>query len=350
MAGMRKPTFTIVIPATHSLRDVQLCVESVEALEYPRDLFTTVLVDCHCLQGLQEWWETTRAGLTKNIAMIALPPLPPSRWDWINELRLNEARNAAVLATPAENYILTEDDCSFTPDWLTQIEQAIEPGAGALSGPDILPEGLGLFEDALDVLLNSPLGSPGGRRKNEGQENSYVPIKDYCVLPAAAWKIVAPLPEDCVFGAEASIAAKLRAEGLKIEYLPDVPIWHRRTTTLPRFLKRNALIAGEKVAGLFRERRFVGSAHSLLLAACAGAVATLIAAPCWRPALWLLLLGATGYVTGMLVMGGLAWHRKRRICVALLLAALVPLHHASVVLGILKGALLRERACLRSEA
>lgn len=138
------PKFCIVVPVNHNIGYFRLCLESLERLDYPRDRFKVVTVDCGQVPGLAEFARHELSTFNVPLLHVTLPPGPPSEYAWMHEHRMNEARNAAVAACPAEFHIFTEDDTSFHPGWLHQTELWIDDRTGALGGPDVLPDDMDL--------------------------------------------------------------------------------------------------------------------------------------------------------------------------------------------------------------
>ncbi len=334
------PVFCIVIPVTHSLEYLRSCLESLARLAYPKSAFHTVVVDCGSVVGLARFLAEIRPQLDLSFTTLILPARTPSGLAWLQEYRMNEARNAAAHACPAQNYLFIEDDTSMPPDLLRKAEAWLTPETGALGGPDILPPQMDVMAEALDIMLNSGLGSPG-RSKGAFSDDVFIPRKDYFLVPSAVYKMFGPFPEDALFSTETEFARRLREAGLKVQYMFDNPIWHRRTTTFSRFVRRNILISREKVGMLLHRGIFLQSAHGMLFAGLCGFV-LLTAAACFsRPFAVLWLGGAALYAAAVLELARRAL-KRRGIRAATLLLLLAPCHHFSVccgtLLGLLRGA------------
>ena len=329
------PKFCIVVPVNHNIGYFRMCLESLERLDYSPDRFKVVTVDCGQVPGLDEFARTELLTFKIPLLHLSLPARPPSDLNWMHEHRMNEARNAAVAACPAEHYIFTEDDTSFHPDWLHKTEKWINDRTGALGGPDVLPERMGPLPEALDELLNSPLGSPG--RSKQIRDEDFCPRKDYLVMPANILAAVGPFPEKLLFGAEIEMCRRIRAGGWDVKYMADNPIWHRRVTTINTFLKRNVHIAREKVQLLQRQGRFWKSAHALVLYAAVVAVAISVLACFNRTFAEFWLLGFAAYALLALALALRTLIRKRHMGSAAVVMGLLPCHHASVACGVLLG-------------
>lgn len=175
------PLFAVIVPIAHSIEDLRRCLESFNALDYDRDKFQVVLVDCKVVEGVEKFLNKTLAEYGFRVTTLYLPDKPST---WFIEARVNEARNYAMKMVRGRYYVFTVDDCTFEPDWLSKFEVSLSDGAGALGGPDILPQGMDSFSRAVDCVLNSFLGT-GTRRKGEGRRtHSYYPRKENMAIPA----------------------------------------------------------------------------------------------------------------------------------------------------------------------
>jgi hypothetical protein len=310
----------------------------LERLDYPKKLFRVALVDCHVLPGLKEFFAEKLQNYDFRVIPLSLTENPMSEITWLHEARLNEARNYAMERIPGRYYAFTEDDCMLQPDWLRKFETALTDEIGALGGPDILPEGMGWFPRAFDCILSSFFGTLGAKRGNVSKENWYHPRKDNMMIPATVFERVGSFPEKMIFGAEMEMAKRIREAGFRIKYLPDNFVLHRRVTTLPSLMKRNAFMSAEKVRLLRKRGAFSQSPHFLvLMAAMASALIGLIALIA-SPARTLLAVLIITYIAILLFVTFSSLIRSRSLSVGFGVLLLMPLHHLSIACGTIHGA------------
>lgn len=332
------PFFTIIIAVTHSLEDLDLCLSSLERLDYPQESYQVVLVDCHVLPGLKEFFEEKLQKYSFRVSPLTLPSQPSKDWPhWLHEARLNEARNYAMKRFPGRHYVFTEDDCMFYPNWLQKFEAALNHEVGALGGPDFLPEGMGWFPMALECILSSFFGTAGAKRGKVPKQEWYYFRKENTAIPAEVFDRVGRFPEKMVFGAEMEMSKRIRDAGLRIEYLPDNPVLHRRVATFGNLLRRNFYISAEKVRLLRQQDAFIKSPHFFVLAAgIAGAFIGLLSliSSLAQSALWV-LIGM--YIVILAFVGISSIVRKKSVPVGLGVLLLLPFHHLSILCGVIKG-------------
>ena len=109
--------FAIIIAVTHSIKCLENSLKSLANLNYEKECFKVVLIDCHVLPGLNEFFHKQLGLYECQITTIRLPEQSTEYPAWLHESRLNEARNTAMQKVPAQNFVFTEDDCMFEPDW-----------------------------------------------------------------------------------------------------------------------------------------------------------------------------------------------------------------------------------------
>ena len=336
------PKFSIIIAVTHSIKCLEDCLKSLEGLNYPKELFQVVLVDCHVIPGLANFFKENTGTGKINITALTLPEQLSAKKSWLHEARLNEARNLAMQRVPGRYFVFTEDDCMFEPDWLKKFDPVLDDVTlGAAGGPDILPEGMGWLPRALDCILNSFAGTAGAKRGDGPRNEWYYPRKENTVIPARVFERIGNFPQEMIFGAEMEMAKRIRDAGLVISYLPDNPVWHWRDTTFMNLVRRNIYHAAEKVRLLRRQRLFLQSPHFLVF---------LAAASCLFLGLLSLVNGnARAFFVALILLYLLlvfflaikSLVQTRSLAVSLGVLLLLPSHHASILTGVLKGMLFR---------
>jgi GT2 family glycosyltransferase len=333
------PLFAIIIAVTHSLEDLELCLSSLERLDFPKQDFHIALVDCHVTPGLSEFFAEKLRNYNFSVTPLSLPSNPKPGPDWLHDSRLNEARNYAIERIPGRYYVFTEDDCMFPPDWLRKFETALTDETGALGGPDFLPDGMGWFPRALDCILGSFFGTFGAKRGKVLNEEWYYPRKENTLIPASVFDRVGHFPEKMIFGAEIEMAKRIRDAGYEIKYLPDNFVLHRRVTTFTRLLKRNALMSSDKVKLQREQDVFNQSPHFFVLLAAVALVLVGLLSLAIGPARSLLVALIAIYIVILIYAAVSSLIHSKSLSVGLGVLLLMPFHHFSIVCGTIHGAL-----------
>jgi glycosyltransferase involved in cell wall biosynthesis len=335
------PVFTIVVPLTHSLDDIDRCLSSLEEIDYPKENFQVVLVDCLVIPGLQEIIEKKVAEYRLQVRTIRLPEKAVNGHSWLVEARINEARNYAIQKIPSQNYVFTSDDCTFRHDWLKNFEAAMDEKVGGLGGPDILPEGLGWYPRAVDYILNSYLGNAGTRRGDKLRPDEYYPRKENMAIPAWVFERLGYFDEELMFGAELNITNRIRDAGYEIKFLSDNPVWHRRVTTFPNHVRIKANMTLEKVHITRRKGTFSRSLYFLIFLATLMTILIGLLSIVNVHARIVLAVLSIFYSAALLTVVVSSAIHTRSFSVGLGVLLLMPLHHLIIAYGTVKGVFTR---------
>jgi GT2 family glycosyltransferase len=134
--------FSIIIPTYNRPQRLQTCLDSITQLDYPRDLFETIVVDDGSEFPLNEIVAPYRDRL--NITLIRQVNSGPAR-----------ARNAGADAASGTYLAFTDDDCALDTQWLSHLKQAFGAAPTALLGGqtiNALPDNI--YSTASQILID----------------------------------------------------------------------------------------------------------------------------------------------------------------------------------------------------
>jgi glycosyltransferase involved in cell wall biosynthesis len=139
--SLRAPDLSVVIPTYNRPAQLQSCLSSLAASEYPRDRFEVIIVD----DGGQTDPEPTVARFrsSMNVSLMRIEHAGPAA-----------ARNAGARRARGDYLVFTDDDCVPSPEWL-----------GAIA----------------DGMSRSPRHMIGGTRLNAFPENQYSAASHFVV-------------------------------------------------------------------------------------------------------------------------------------------------------------------------
>lgn len=333
-----KPVFAIILSVVHSVHDLKLCLSSLEKINYPKENFKVILIDIGVVPGLRAFFRKNLSHYELQMDELRPPIIPTKGPKWLNQFMVNEAKNYAIQNVPAEYYIFTEDDCTYERDWLTRYEAGLrKDNVGVLSGPDILPEGMDLFTETLDCLLNSYMGTAGLRKGNPAIENKELISKENMAVPSRVFNEISGFSEERSVGGLIEFIGRVRNAGYKVDFLPENFVWHRRVTRFPNFVRITHYFAFDKVLALRESKRFFKSFHFIALVLCFLFLTLGIFSFIHQAFFVLFLIVVAGYIFALLGTAISSGFRKQRFMIAICLIPLMPIHHVSLVLGILKG-------------
>jgi GT2 family glycosyltransferase len=103
--GLKRPSFSIIIPTYERPRQLEACLQALTRLDYNRDYFEVIVVD----DGGQAPLERVVALFQKqlDVTLLSQPNAGPAA-----------ARNTAATQAKGEVLAFTDDDCEPAVDWL----------------------------------------------------------------------------------------------------------------------------------------------------------------------------------------------------------------------------------------
>ncbi|MEO5642955.1 MAG: glycosyltransferase [Bacteroidia bacterium] len=133
---------SVILPVRNEEKNIAVCLESLDALDYPKSLYEIILVNDH---------STDR---TKAIAEQFSKLMPNLRL--LDNLPGSQGKKAAItlgIKTAKGNFIATTDgDCIVPEEWLTNIAEAFEiRRAVFIAGPVAYKKRFQLFRDVLQI-------------------------------------------------------------------------------------------------------------------------------------------------------------------------------------------------------
>jgi GT2 family glycosyltransferase len=241
--------------------------------------------------------------------------------------------NAACASANGSVWVFADDDCVFLSDWLINIERSLleHSDAFVLGGSDILAAGASGFDIALDVVLNSWMGTGWTRSDRRMKCGNYYPkLWNMTVIAAAAKKVALDGSDGVLIfdpalsvHEDVELAERIKKRGGKVAYAPYVRVEHSRDTTYASFVKRNMAMAR-----ICRQLGIHRAPHLALATAVVLGVVSLILSP-----LKIAFIFALGLYLLAALMTGIkaAVEKKRAILVMLVPALIVSMHFTRAV-------------------
>lgn len=231
------PKFSVILPICHGGR-----------------FLTQALTSLACVSSPQGGFEVLVAGKKQAISDLSVFDSDQAELRMVvREGTRSAMLNAACAAARGRVWVFADDDCVFPTDWLLNVEQSLiaHPDAAVLGGADILAPGAGVFDLALDKVLNSFLGTGGARQNDFIRVGRYYPkLWNMTVLAEAAKQAALDAPhQDLIFDPsldvheDVDLTRRISARGSKVIYAPDVRVGHCRDTNFTSFFKRNICMA-----------------------------------------------------------------------------------------------------------
>lgn len=247
------------------------------------------------------------------------------------------ARNLAMDRAAGEIFAFLDGDAFAEPGWLVNLvlpfrEQA---GVGCTGGPDVVPADDPLVSRCVGYSMHSLIGS-GGLRRGRPRLARYAPAGCNMAVAREVVERVGSFDESILpRGEEKELIERLGKAGVRVVFVPEAVVWHRRRTGLAAFW-RQMYASGIGRARILRRHpdraQPAQLAPAALVAAALLGVLPALAVPA-AGAAWLACAGAYG---ALLAADGLLGAARLRSARA---ALVVPLTSAIVLLGYGAGTL-----------
>ena len=313
----KQPMFSVILPVCHGGRFLESALSSLQNVIPPADGYEVIVPG--------------ESKIARDVFNRYARP------DWLlieSQGHRSYALNAACEAARGQYWVFSDDDCMFHSDWLLKIEQSLKdfPDASALGGSDILGMGAGNFDLALDVVLNSWIGTGGTRANRSFKAGRYYPkLWNMCIRTTLARKVALCGPEGrLIFNPglqvheDVDLIERIKAQNGKVVYAPSVRVGHSRDTDFKAFLARNATMAS-----VCRKTNIHRMPHFMMTIFFAGLALLGIAAifsPRIMPAFLLMAGSYLSVVVGTAVCG--AWQKKSITVLMMVPVLLISLHLA----------------------
>ncbi len=200
------PQVSILIASKDRRSDLERALETVRALDYPKELIEVVVVE-----------ETDQPQPIDGIEYYSIPR---------KNLGFGYARNQCVQRATYSLLAFTDDDCLLHPDWLKELVLGLDEGIGGVAGAVEVKErkGIGFCE--------SILGFPGGGLKSSWRaEGKVIPISQLSTCNALFQKKVFEkvgfFQENTLFSGEDYDFAQRVVRQFQCVYNPNAIVYHR---------------------------------------------------------------------------------------------------------------------------
>lgn len=322
-----------MIPSLQRARFLEETLRELVRTEFSHDLLEVFIVDGGSTDSTED--VVMRCQASTDISI---------RWHTEKGLRNSPSRNYALRNTDAEIIVFLDDDCLTAPGWIhALVEPLLNNEADIAAGTDRGPDDDPFLARCEDVAFSSLIGSGGVRRASKYAPLGFCPMTCNMAMSREKALAIGGFDETIRVAEDTDFAYKARLLGLKVKFVPEATVRHRRRGAIPAICFHN-YIRGYGRTFLFRrypeqgEKAFLLPALGLVIALVLGVAGIFV------PWTWVLLGGGVAlYGLLMLVVGIQGWLTVRRPAALLVVPILVALHHFWYAIGILHAPLTRYR-------
>ena len=198
------PAFSIVVPVFNGAATIAQCVDSLLAIDYPRDRYEIICVDNASTDDTATQWR----GFVPHIRILR------------EEIRgAAAARNCGILAAHNDVIAFTDADCMVDAGWLQALASRIgEPGVGIVGGRIAAVRGANSVERFGERIHDH-------RRAIEQMQLPYVITMNWA-SPKQLLLDVGMFDESLLRGQDTDLAFRISAAGWRMVYVPDAVVRH----------------------------------------------------------------------------------------------------------------------------
>jgi cellulose synthase/poly-beta-1,6-N-acetylglucosamine synthase-like glycosyltransferase len=205
------PSISVVVPARDAAATLPALLESLAALDYPRDRFEVLVVD--------------NASSDRTAGTAGRFPVRLVREEAV--ISSYAARNAGLRAATGDWIAFTDADCVVDRGWLRALARAAAPGVGLIAGPirplpgETAAQRFAAWIGALDQTRT--LAHP------------YLPYAQTANLACAAavFRAVGLFRPDLESGGDADLCWRVQREtGFRLVTAPEAVVFHRHRPTV----------------------------------------------------------------------------------------------------------------------
>jgi glycosyltransferase involved in cell wall biosynthesis len=228
------PFTSVVVPTHNRVPALRACLDSLAALDYPRERYEIVVVD--------DGGSAPLDGL--------LDPLPEHlRVELVAQQRAGPAaaRNAGVKRASGELLAFTDDDCRPRPDWLRHLAARFQAAPEeAVGGRTINALRSNLYSAAAQLVIDV-----GYRQNNEGPEDRRWFTTNNLAVPAAGFRTLGGFDPSFRTAEDRDFCSRWVQSGRRMSYEPRAVVDHAHPLGLESFLRMHFAYG----RGSFRYRR-----------------------------------------------------------------------------------------------
>lgn len=245
------PCVSIVIPSYNRAKELERCLHSLFALDYPAGCLEIIVVD-------DASTDETGSMLERLVKEAATHDLKMRVARHEKQQGVGIGRNTGAEAAHYDLIAYIDSDCVATPCWLRELVPAFQDTQIAVVGGMIRAYErktlLGRYEDACSSLY---MGERPQQVSLKGPL-TYLPTANMVVRRTAWWELGGFAP--MMLGEDVDFSRRLLLSGAGMSYIPQGVVYHDYRTTLDAFLRIRVAYASAEAALIKRhptERRIL---------------------------------------------------------------------------------------------
>jgi len=219
--------YSVIIPSFNRADEIQALLESIRALDFPKERFEVLVADDGSTDNTLEIVHTFQNTNTFTLNYFSQHNQGPGA-----------ARNLGMQQAKGDFFIFIDSDVTLPSTWLRQIDYALQAEmADAFGGPDtFLPDFPPLLK-AINYSMTSFITTGGMRGKKGKKLAKFYPRSFNMGLSRKLYEKIGGFG-NLRHGQDIEYSNRIIRSGAKVIYVDDAPVYHKRRTNLRRFYRQ----------------------------------------------------------------------------------------------------------------
>ena len=216
--------YSLIIATYNRLEELRELIQSVRALDFPKNGLELVISDDGSKDGTAQWLESQSFDFA-------------FQYLYQENKGPGEARNAGMRQAKGDYFLFIDSDCILPPDYLKKVDSflAAHP-VDAFGGPDDCHPNFPPLLKAINYSMTSFLGT-GGTRGAKKSVTKFYPRSFNMGLHRRVFEQIGGM-NALRHGQDMDLSARIYLAGFKVALIPDAFVYHKRRTNLRRFYKQ----------------------------------------------------------------------------------------------------------------
>lgn len=245
--AVKEPFVSIIIPVKNEAYLLRNCLESINALDYPKDKIEIIIADGLSTDNTPDIARQYGAKVIINQKQTVSP-----------------GRNIAFEIAKGDLVAFTDADCVVDTNWLKNaVKYFDDEKVVCVGGPNLTPPEEGSFSKAVGFVFGQRIfaaGSIHARNLKEIKEVRSIPGCN-AIYRKNGLDLVMPIDESLLTCDDTELNQRLLDKGFKLLNTPDVFVWHyRRPNPKKLWWQMYRYAIGRLQAGK-RDRRMINMIH-----------------------------------------------------------------------------------------
>ena len=219
--------YSVIVPSFNRSEEIAELLKSFQQLNFPRERFELIVSDDGSSDDTPERVADFQRDGSFTLKLLTQENAGPGA-----------ARNHGMAEARGDFFIFIDSDCTVPPDWLAQIDRALnETRADAFGGPDTLRPDFPPLLKAINYSMTSFLTTGGIRGHRKKKMGKFYPRSFNMGLSRRLFEKIGGFG-NLRHGQDIEFSHRIHRSGAKVIQIMTAPVYHKRRTSLSRFFRQ----------------------------------------------------------------------------------------------------------------